>query len=60
MRHVKGQEDTAGLEAAVALTDDPKFLERVKMTAGKLRLLIRQGGKHNFHGILVETARLSR
>jgi hypothetical protein len=45
MRHVPGQEDTAGLEAAVALTDDPKFLERVKVSAGKLRQLIRQGGK---------------
>jgi hypothetical protein len=45
MRRVPGQDDTAGLEAAVALTDDPKFLERVKVSAGKLRLLITQGGK---------------
>ena len=30
MRRVPGQDDTAGLEAAVALTDDPEFLERVE------------------------------
>jgi hypothetical protein len=44
MRHVPGQEDTAGLEAAAALTDGPEFLERVKLCAGRLRPLIRRGG----------------
>jgi hypothetical protein len=44
MRHVPGQEDTAGLEAAAALTDRPEFLERVKLWARTLRPLIRSGG----------------
>jgi hypothetical protein len=44
MRHVPGQEDTAGLEAAAALTDRPEFLERVKLCARTLRPLIRKGG----------------
>ena len=44
MRHVPGQEDTAGLEAATALTDRPEFLERVKLCARALRPLIRRGG----------------
>jgi hypothetical protein len=44
MRHVPGQEDTAGLEAATALTDSPEFFERVKVCARKLRPLIRKGG----------------
>jgi hypothetical protein len=44
MRHVPGQEDTAGLEAAAALTDNPEFFERVRVCARKLRPLIRQGG----------------
>jgi hypothetical protein len=44
MRHVPGQEDTAGLEAAAALTDRPEFLERVKLCARTLRPLIRRGG----------------
>jgi hypothetical protein len=44
MRHVPGQEDTAGLEAATALTNRPEFLERVKMCARTLRPLIRRGG----------------
>ncbi len=44
MRHVPGQEDTAGLEAAAALTDNPEFFERVRVCARKLRPLVRQGG----------------
>jgi hypothetical protein len=44
MRHVPGQEDTAGLEAAAALTDRPEFLERVKLRARTLRPLIQKGG----------------
>jgi hypothetical protein len=44
MRHVPGQEDTAGLEAAAALTDRPEFLERVKLCARTLRPLIQKGG----------------
>ena len=44
MRHVPGQEDTAGLEAAAALTDRPEFLERVKLCARTLRPLIKEGG----------------
>lgn len=43
MRHVPGQEDTAGLEAAAALTDRPEFLERVQRWAGTLRPLMRTG-----------------
>jgi hypothetical protein len=43
-RYVPGQEDTAGLEAAAALTDRPEFLERVQRWAGTLRPLIRKGG----------------
>jgi len=44
MRHVPGQEDTAGLEAAAALTDNPEFFQRVRVCARRLRPLIRQGG----------------
>jgi hypothetical protein len=44
MRHVPGQEDTTGLDAAAALTDRPEFLERVKLCAGTLRPLIQKGG----------------
>jgi len=44
MRHVPGLEDTAGLEAANALTDRPEFLDRVKLCASTLRPLIRRGG----------------
>jgi hypothetical protein len=44
MRHVPGQEDTAGLEAAAALTDRPEFLERVKLCARTIRPLIQKGG----------------
>jgi hypothetical protein len=44
MRRVPGQEDTAGLEAAAALTDAPEFLEHVKRCARTLRPLIRRGG----------------
>ena len=43
-RHVPGQEDAAGLEAASALTDTPEFLERIKLYARTLRPLIRRGG----------------
>ena len=44
MRHVPGQEDTAGLEAASALTGNPEFLKRVNLCARRLRPLIRNGG----------------
>ena len=44
MRHVPGQEDTSGLEAAAELTDRPEFLERVKLYARTLRPLIQKGG----------------
>jgi len=44
MRHVPGQQDTAGLEAAAALTDGPQFLERVRLCARTLRPMIRTGG----------------
>lgn len=44
MRHVPGQEDTGGLVAAAALTDQPEFLERVQLWAARLRPLIRKGG----------------
>jgi hypothetical protein len=44
MRHVPGQEDTAGLEAAAELTDRPEFLERVKLCARTIRPLIQKGG----------------
>jgi hypothetical protein len=44
MRHVPGQEDTAGLEAAAELTDRPGFLERVKLCARTIRPLIQKGG----------------
>ena len=44
MRCVPEQGETAGLEAAAALTDSPEFLERVKVCARELRPLIRKGG----------------
>jgi hypothetical protein len=44
MRHVPGQDDPAGLEAASALTNRSEFLERVKLYAWTLRPLIRRGG----------------
>jgi hypothetical protein len=44
MRHVPGQEDTAGLEAAAALTDRAEFLERMELCARTLRPLIQKGG----------------
>jgi hypothetical protein len=43
MRHVPGQEDSAGLEAAATLTDNPEFFERVRVCSKKLRPLIREG-----------------
>jgi hypothetical protein len=60
MRHVPGQENTGGLEAAAALTDTPEFLERVKVSAGTLRPLIRRGGStqlpRNIRGDQVRSA----
>jgi hypothetical protein len=44
MRHVPGQEDMGGLEAAAALAETPEFLERVRVCARKLPLM-RQGGR---------------
>jgi hypothetical protein len=57
MRHVPGQENGAGLEAAAAFTDNPEFLERVKGCARKLRPLIRKGGITELPAIAPDQAR---
>jgi hypothetical protein len=57
MRHVPEQED-AGLEAAAALTDNPEFLERVKVCARKLRGLIRVGGIAQLSRPMARSARV--